>query len=150
MRKGESTKDSPNIYNLKSRKKEGKPDIPDQPGQAEDPVKKGADGSKEKEVQNPQAVIKTPVLEVKEILNPHPSFIFENEIQKIKIHVPFLELFKNEDFKRYLSKVVQPEPSSYSTDSVNLQDENIIVILGPLVEDRDDSSPPFLYLIEHP
>jgi hypothetical protein len=39
--------------------------------------------------------------------------------------------------------VLHPEPSSHPTDSVNLQDENPIVILGTFVEDRDDSSPPF-------
>jgi hypothetical protein len=76
-------------------------------------------------------------------LKPPSSFRFENEIQKIKIHVPFLELVKNENFKRYLSKMLQLEPSSHPIDSVNLQDEKPVVILGPLVEDRDDSSPPF-------
>jgi hypothetical protein len=35
------------------------------------------------------------------------------------------------------------ESLSHPTDSVNLQDEKPTVILGPLVEDRDDSSPPF-------
>jgi hypothetical protein len=80
---------------------------------------------------------------VKDILKPPSSFIFENEIQKINIFVPLLELVKNEDFKRYLSQVLQPGPASYSTDLVNLQDENPDVILGPLVEYRDDSSPPF-------
>jgi ribonuclease HI len=35
------------------------------------------------------------------------------------------------------------EPFSNPTYSVNLQDEKPNVILGPLVEDRDDSSPPF-------
>jgi hypothetical protein len=39
--------------------------------------------------------------------------------------------------------MLQPKPTSHSTDSVNLQDEKPTVILGPLVEDRDDSSPPF-------
>jgi hypothetical protein len=39
--------------------------------------------------------------------------------------------------------MLQPEPLSHSTNSVNLQDEKPVVILGPLVEDRDDSSPPF-------
>jgi hypothetical protein len=43
----------------------------------------------------------------------------------------------------YLSKMLQLEPSSHLTDSVNLQDEKPVVILGPLVEDMDDSSPPF-------
>jgi len=39
--------------------------------------------------------------------------------------------------------MLQPASSSNSTDSMNLQDEKPAVILGPLVEDRDDSSPPF-------
>jgi hypothetical protein len=39
--------------------------------------------------------------------------------------------------------MLQHEPSSNYTDSINLQDEKLAVILGPLIEDRDDSSPPF-------
>jgi len=58
-----------------------------------------ASSSKEKEEQNHQIVIKTLVPEIKEILKFTSSFIFENEIQKIKIPVPFLELIKNEYFK---------------------------------------------------
>jgi hypothetical protein len=80
---------------------------------------------------------------VKEILKPPAYFIFEHEIQKIRIPVPLSELVKHEDFKRCLSKMLQPKPSSHNTDSVNLQDEKPGVILGPLVEDKDDSSPPF-------
>jgi hypothetical protein len=88
-------------------------------------------------------VVQSPAPEVKEIMNPPSSCSFENEIQKIKILVHFLELVKNENFKRYLSKMLHPKPSSYPTDSVSLQDEKPVVMLGPLVEDRDDSSPPF-------
>jgi hypothetical protein len=95
--------------------------------------------------QKPPPVVKIPIPEVKEILKPPSSFSFEHEIQNIRIPVPLSELVKHEDFKRCLSKVLQPEPSSHSTDSVNLQDENPVVILGPLVEDRDDSSPPFIH-----
>jgi len=102
-----------------------------------------AASNKKKDALNPQALAKIPTPEVKEILKSPPSFSFDSDIQKIKIHVPFLELIKNEEFKRYLSKMLQPKPSSNSTDSVNLQDEKLIVIMGPLVEDRDDSSPPF-------
>jgi hypothetical protein len=51
-------------------------------------------------------VVKIPTPEVKEILKPPSSFIFENEIENIKIPVPFLEIIKNEDFKRYLSKML--------------------------------------------
>jgi hypothetical protein len=54
-----------------------------------------------------------------------------------------LELIKNEEFKKYLSKMLQPKASPSAMDSMNLQDETPTVILGPLIEDRDDSSPPF-------
>jgi ribonuclease HI len=80
---------------------------------------------------------------VREIPKPPSSFSFECEIQKIRSHVPLLELVKNEDFKRSLSKLLLSEPPQLATDSVNIQYENPIVILGPMVEDRDDSSPPF-------
>jgi hypothetical protein len=61
----------------------------------------------------------------------------------MKILVPLLELMKNEDFKKCVSKMLQPEYFSLSTNSVNLHDEKLAVILGPLIEDKDDSSPPF-------
>ena len=100
-------------------------------------------GSKEKYVQIPQVLVKNSTPEVKEIMKYSSSFIFESEIQKIKILVPFLELIKNAEFKKYLSKMLQLEPSSNATNLVNLQDEKPTIILGPLIEDRDDSSPPF-------
>jgi hypothetical protein len=80
---------------------------------------------------------------VKEILKPPSSFSLEHEIQNIRILVPLSELVKNEGFRMSLSKILHPKPSSHSTDSVNLQDENPTIILGPFIEDRDDSSPPF-------
>jgi hypothetical protein len=120
MRKGERTNIQPNIYDLRSKKKEGNLDSPKKPTRTKHLVKEVATRNKEKETQNPQAVIKNPVPEVKDILKPPSSFRFESEIQKIKILVPFLELVKNEDFKRYLSKVLQRDPSSHPIDSVNL------------------------------
>jgi hypothetical protein len=57
--------------------------------------------------------------------------------------VPLSELVKHEGFKRSLSKLLLSEPPQLSIDSVNLQDEKPAVILGPMVEERDDSSPPF-------
>jgi hypothetical protein len=99
--------------------------------------------NKGNEEQNNHPIIKAHVKETKEILKSPSSFNFENEIQKIKIPIPFLKLIKNEDFKKSISKMLQPEFSSHSTDLVNLQDEKTAVILGPLVEDRYYSSPPF-------
>ena len=66
---------------------------------------------KEKDSQSPQVLIRNPFPETKEILKPSSSFSFENEIQKIKIPVPFLELIKNEEFKKCPSKMLQPESS---------------------------------------
>jgi hypothetical protein len=57
--------------------------------------------------QNNQPMIRAPFLEVKQILKYPSYFKFESEIQKIKIPVPFLELIKNEDFQKSISKMLQ-------------------------------------------
>jgi hypothetical protein len=142
MSKGDKASGSQNRYNLRSKKKEGKPDVLEQPSKAENPAKDVADDNKGKKVQAPSPAAKIPVPEVKEVPNPTSPFNFEHEIQKIRIPVPLSELVKHEDFKRILSKLLQPEPSFHPSDSINLQDEKPVVILGSMVEDRDDSSPP--------
>jgi hypothetical protein len=101
------------------------------------------ENNKERKEHSPPSMVKCPILEVKEIVKPPSYFSLEHEIQKIRIPIPILELVKNEDFNRCLSKKIIPEPTLPSTDSVNLQDEKPAIILGPLVEDRDDSSHPF-------
>jgi hypothetical protein len=143
LNKGEKANNSPSKYNLGSKKKEGKSDIPDPSPRVENPAKDATDSGKEMKAQNPPPIAKDLVPEVREIMKPPSLFNFEHEIQKIRIHVPLSELVKHEDFKQSLCKLFQSEPSCHSTDSVNLQDEKSTVILGPMVEDRDDSSPPF-------
>jgi hypothetical protein len=76
-------------------------------------------------------------------LKPHSSFSLENEIQKIRIPTPLSELVKHEYFKISLFKLLMPEAPNNSKNLVNLQYDKPAVILGPMVEDRDDSSPPF-------
>jgi hypothetical protein len=58
-----------------------------------------------------------------------------------------LELIKNEDLKKYLSKMLQLESSSNATNSINLQDEKPEVILGPSIKDRDESNHPHLSIL---
>jgi hypothetical protein len=48
LSKGEKTNNIPNKYNLRSKKKEGKFDVPDQPSRAEKPAKDTTNSSKEK------------------------------------------------------------------------------------------------------
>jgi hypothetical protein len=105
LRRGEKTNHNPNRYRLRSKKKEGKLDISDHPTRAEKSVKNVADGIKEKEA-NPPLVVKIPILKVKEILKSPSSFIFEHEIQNIRIHVPLSDLVEHKGFKRCLSKIL--------------------------------------------
>ena len=57
--------------------------------------------------------------------------------------MPLTELIKHDEFKKRFFELLQSEASCLPTDSINLQDEKPVVVLGPMVEDRDDSSPPF-------
>ena len=50
---------------------------------------------------------------------------------------------KNYEFKKTFMKALQPSPTKVASDFFNLQDDKPTIILGPLVEDRDDSTPPF-------
>jgi hypothetical protein len=141
--KGEKAGHTANRYNLRSRKKEGDFDSQDQPLIVERPTKSATTTTKEKRAQNASLTVKEPVSEVREAPKPISSFNFEHKIQKIRIPIPLSEIVKSEDFKKPLSKLLQSESPQPPSDSVNLQDEKPAVVLGPMVEDRDDSSPPF-------
>jgi hypothetical protein len=106
LSKGEDTHSSPRRYNLRSKKKEGKYDIPNQRSRAEKPAKDATNNNKDTKTQNLSPLAKGLVREVKEILKPPSSFNFEHEIEKIRIPVPLLELVKHEDFKISLSKIL--------------------------------------------
>jgi hypothetical protein len=122
LSKGDKASDNPNRYNLRSKKKEGKSDVPDQPSRAEKSCQRCSKQQQGKEIQNPPPVAKDPVPEVREILKPPSSFNFEHEIQKIRIPVPLSELVKHEDFKKSLSKLLQClSLLIHPTDSVNLK-----------------------------
>ena len=57
--------------------------------------------------------------------------------------MPLFELIKHEAFKKCLFNILRSEASCLPIDSIKLQDEKPAVILGPMVEDTNDSSPPF-------
>jgi ribonuclease HI len=71
------------------------------------------------------------------------SFNFEAELQKIKIPIPLVELMKNDMFKRDILKTLDPQSVSHSADILNIYDDKPTITLGPMVEDRDESCPPF-------
>jgi hypothetical protein len=65
LRKGDKANNNPNRYNLRSKNKEGNPDVPDQPTREENPAKVVADDNKGKKIQTPPPVAKDPILEVR-------------------------------------------------------------------------------------
>jgi len=98
-----------------------------------------------KQIQPPakeQVSLKAPSHEVKVSDRPSLPFNFESEIQKVKIPMPLTELMKNEAFKAAILKSLEPK-SSPSDDFMNLQYDKPKVTIGPMIEDRDDSCPPF-------
>jgi len=50
---------------------------------------------------------------------------------------------KNKAYKESILKLLQPSVSDHASYAVNLQDENPTVVIGPMVEKKDESSPPF-------
>jgi hypothetical protein len=120
LSKGDKANNNPNKYNLRSKNKGGRSDIPNQPPRVENPTKVLAYNSEENKAHNPSPVAKGPIQEVKEILKPPSYFNFEHEIKKIRILVPLSELVKHEYFKISLSKLLLLEPLYHPSDSINL------------------------------
>ena len=143
LSKGEKAGGGQGRYNLRSNKRTATPDIPEQSTRTEKPANAVEDGHRGKKAQPLSPVVHNHVPEIKEIPKPTSSFNFEHEIQKIRIPVPLTKLIKHEGFKKRFSELLQLETSCLPTDSINLQDEKPAVILGPMVEDRNESSPPF-------
>ena len=94
--------------------------------------------------------LKAPVQEVKTADKVFSSFSFESEIQKLKISMPLAELVKRELFRKPILEALELEPKQTSIDSVNLQDDKPAIVLSPMIEPVDNSSPSFLCFIDYP
>jgi hypothetical protein len=143
LSKGDKATGGRGRYNLRSDKKTTTPDIPEQSTRAEQPANEVADSHRGKKAQPLPPIVHNHAPKIREIRKITSSFNFEHEVQKIRIHVPLTELIKHGEFKKCFSEILQSKASCLPTDSINLQDEKLAVVLGPMVEYRDDSSPPF-------
>jgi hypothetical protein len=54
-----------------------------------------------------------------------------------------MELMKNDAFKQTILKSLEPKPMLTATDVMNLQYDKPTIVLSPMVEDREETSPPF-------
>jgi hypothetical protein len=143
LSKGDKATDNQGRYDLRSKKKTVASDAPERSTRTEKPANEVEDRHRGKKHQPLSPIVQSHVPEIREIPKLTSSFNFEHEIQKIRILVPLTELIKHEGFKKHFSEILRSEVSCLPTDSINLQDEKPAVILGPMVEDRNDSSPPF-------
>jgi hypothetical protein len=130
-------------YSLRSEKRVAAPEVPESSTRAQKSTDEVPDNHKGKKAQPLSPVIQIHAPEIREIPKLTSSFNFEHEIQKIRIPVPLTELIKHGEFKKRFSDLLKSEATSPPTDFISLQDERPAVVLGPMVEDRDDSSPPF-------
>jgi hypothetical protein len=71
------------------------------------------------------------------------TFSLENEVNKIKIPIPMGELMKTDSFRKSVLKALQPPSHVTFSYTINLEDENPAITIGPHIEDRSDASPPF-------
>jgi hypothetical protein len=143
LSKGDKASGGRGRYNLRSGKRDATLDVPESSTRAEKPADKVTDHHRGNKAQPLSPIIQNHAPEIREIPKLTSSFNFEHEIQKIRIPVPLTELIKHGEFKKRFSDLLKSEASGPSTDCINLQDEKPAVVLGPMVEDRDDSSPPF-------
>lgn len=86
---------------------------------------------------------------MKNIENKKEAIIVDKTIipfsfDKIKISLPFSEIYRNNEYKNQLLKMLKNENKSILSDVINLQDDTPVIIFGPRMEDiTKEDVPPF-------
>ena len=71
------------------------------------------------------------------------AFSFENEINKIKIPMPLVELAKNPIYKKQIAKMINFSDAECYADVINIQDEKPTIMFGLHIENAKDYVAPF-------
>jgi hypothetical protein len=74
---------------------------------------------------------KIPTREAKRMIG---SFNLENEINKIKIHVPLVELAKNPMYRKKIAKMINFSDAQSHADVINLEDDRPTIMFGQHIE----------------
>jgi hypothetical protein len=97
----------------------------------------------DKVIQTNRSEEKSSELLIKETNKTNTSYNFENELNKIKISIPLVELAKNPTYRKKIAKVMGVyEPESHS-DVINLEDDRPNITFGPHFEGFKDNVAPF-------
>jgi len=71
------------------------------------------------------------------------SFNLENEINKIKIRVPLVELAKNLMYRKKIAKMINFSVTESHANTINLEDDRPTIMFGPHIENAKDLVAPF-------
>jgi hypothetical protein len=71
------------------------------------------------------------------------NFNLENEISKIKIPIPLVELAKNPVYRKQIAKMINFSEKESQADTINLEDDKPIIVFGLHVEGAKDTVAPF-------
>jgi hypothetical protein len=71
------------------------------------------------------------------------SFNLDNEINKIKIPIPLVELAKNLIYQKQIAKMISFSENESQVDVINLEDDKPNIIFGPHFEGARDIVAPF-------
>ena len=74
------------------------------------------------------------------------AFSFENEINKIKIPIPLVELAKNPIYRKQITKVMSVSELEIQFDILNLEDDKPNITFGPHFEGAKDIAPFYITL----
>jgi hypothetical protein len=80
------------------------------------------------------------------------NFNLENEINKIKIPIPLIELAKNPVYRKQIAKMINFSEDESQADAINLEDDKPILVFGPHIEGARDTMASFyitLTLFDH-
>jgi ribonuclease HI len=79
----------------------------------------------------------------KETDKVNTSFSFENELNKIKIPIPLVELAKNPAYRKQIAKAMGVYELESQSDVINLEDDRPNITFGPHFEGSKDNIAPF-------
>jgi hypothetical protein len=111
-----------------------------------EPVDKVTSSTKitsDKEIQTNKSERKSSEVLTKETDKVNTSFNFENELNKIKIPIPLVELAKNPTYRKQIAQVMGVYESESHSDVINLEDDRPNITFGPHFEGSKDNVAPF-------
>ena len=98
---------------------------------------------RDKAVQTNKSERKDAEVSTKKVDKVSGAFSFENELNKIKIPIPLVELAKNPVYRKQITKMIGVSELESQSDVINLEDDRPNITFGPHFEGSKDNIAPF-------